>query len=57
MLIDVESYSFAIPEHRTATLSAHIVPDDPLIILLAEALHRIAVTVLPVFVQELLVRE
>ena len=54
VLIDVKAYGLAIPQDRAAALSAHVVPDDPLVILLVEALHRIVVAVLPVLVEEVL---
>ena len=57
MLIDVKSYGLAIPQNGAAALSAHVVPDDPLVILVVEALHRIVVIILPVLVEEVLVSE
>ena len=57
MLIDVKAYGLAIPQNGAAALSAHVVPDDPLVILVVEALHRIVVIILPVLVEEVLVGE
>ena len=48
MLIDVEADGLAVPEDGAAAPLAHVVPDDPLVIPLAEALHRALVAVLPV---------
>ena len=47
----------AIPQDGAAALPAHVVPDDPLVVFLVEALHGISVAVLPVFVEEVLVSE
>ena len=57
MLIDVEADGLAIPEDGTAALLAHVVPNNPLVVPLVEALHRTLVAVLPVPVEEVLVRE
>ena len=48
MLIDVEANCLAIPQNGAAALLANVVPDQSLVVPLAEALHRALVAVPPV---------